>query len=88
MTVCDTSDWIYDGCAKGLMPFKPWTGAPGAGEIEHDDTKGDSATFHKAGTHKTRNADMEVAGCLIFASRLIDTVLRNNLWQFKKVRSR
>jgi hypothetical protein len=36
--------------------------------------------------YKTYDVEMESMGCSIFARRLIDTVLRNNLWQFKNVR--
>lgn len=44
------------------------------------------ATRSKCRRHKTCNVGMEIMSGSIFARRLIDTVLENNLWQFKNVR--
>ena len=57
----------------------------GADPIKENEPKA-IAPRSKGRLHKTCKAEMEVAGCSIFARRLIDTVLRNNSWQFKNVR--
>lgn len=44
------------------------------------------AARSKGRRHKTCVVGMEVVSSSIFARRLIDTVLRNNMWQFKNVR--
>lgn len=74
-------------CARGLMSFKPWEVPRGAGEAEQNECQRQVAPCSKkpASTKRTILIWMSWAD-LIFARRLIDTVLRNNLWQFKKVR--